>query len=1048
MNVSSHIMAAPVLDLLIKWTVLLALGWVAHWIIRKGDAQWRLILWRGLLCCGLALPLVQLAPLPAFEIHVNKLIPRAPQQAVVAGKPDFAASRPMALESESQVAQVSTAAPASSFPALPVHHQTFVSSRPVPWRIVLLALWAAGGFWGAFRLVRFMRELSELARNSTAPDVAIDDLVRLLQGQLGVTRHVRVLVSEAVTSPFVFGVFSPTIMLPGNMARNLLPSEMAALLSHELAHLRGNDLFWCVSWRWMNSLFWFHPLAWKIPAAHNLACDEEADRVASSKVSDRASYSQLLAKLALRALNVPIVETQLTTNGTAQITLRLLRLKMEFGSWNRKHSFTAYGIVLALLAIAVGCKVLPGKDFVNQTAKPKAQLEALESGAPYSHTQPPGPVTANSATLHGMVAPNGQPALAWFQWGTSTNYEYSTPVQSVGDGNGVIRLSVPVKGLVPGGVYHYRVMACTVGGGVTRGTDFRFTTGMSVVSWGGPATGNGEIPNGLTNVVAIACGHGHSLALKCDGTVAAWGGKGGSGLDPYSGYTQTTVPPGLRNVIAIAGGFSQSLAVTADGKVVAWGEFMDHTPVFVPDGLKDVIAVAAGDNHAMALKSDGTVAVWGDNRDYGTKRIPRGLSNVVAITSGSGHCVALKADGGIVEWGNNFDAAAPKTLSDVVAISGDAFTCLALQSDHTVTAWGSSGWQDTAVPSGLGDVVAIAAGWKHSMALRADGSIAVWGDDSQFQTMVPSTLLGAVAIASGDLHCLALGRVYNYWAPNTGSARLRGTVRYPDGKAAAGVQVLFYPGQFPGAAKFAELTTDSGGRYEVTTKSGGFEGLWVGPICATNSVMAIDQQKNLAAFGECHWSVTNLDLTLAPGITLSGSVEDSNGAKISDAKVKLEFVSGEEGPVRNLTPTSVIVDKQGDFFIRALPKGLRWIVNVSASGYGSGFFSLHPDQIHGDSFKFPSFALKRANRRVAGRVLAPQGKPLPGANVSLSGQGQPQNLTTLTDTQGSFFFDQVCEGALKVFASCSNYLSFNGGNGMEANSGHTNLVIVLEEIRH
>ena len=53
-------------------------------------------------------------------------------------------------------------------------------------------------------------------------------------------------------------------------------------------------------------------------------------------------------------------------------------------------------------------------------------------------------------------------------------------------------------------------------------------------------------------MVVIAAGHMHSLALKQDGTVVAWG---------TIVFGQTTVPVGLSNVIAIAAGGSGSLAI-------------------------------------------------------------------------------------------------------------------------------------------------------------------------------------------------------------------------------------------------------------------------------------------------------------------------------------------------------------------------------------------------------------------------------------------------------------------------------------------------------
>src|SRR5947199_9064790 len=58
-----------------------------------------------------------------------------------------------------------------------------------------------------------------------------------------------------------------------------------------------------------------------------------------------------------------------------------------------------------------------------------------------------------------------------------------------------------------------------------------------------------------TRFTAIAAGWGHTLALTREGTVLAWG---------YNGYRQSTVPAGLCNVIAIAAGRQHSLALKSD----------------------------------------------------------------------------------------------------------------------------------------------------------------------------------------------------------------------------------------------------------------------------------------------------------------------------------------------------------------------------------------------------------------------------------------------------------------------------------------------------
>ncbi len=139
---------------------------------------------------------------------------------------------------------------------------------------------------------------------------------------------------------------------------------------------------------------------------------------------------------------------------------------------------------------------------------------------------------------------------------------------------------------------------------------------------------------GLSNVVAIAQGSGHSMALLTNGTVIAWGSNT---------YKQTNVPPGLSNVIAIAAGYYHSMALTGNGRVVSWG-LNQNGQTNVPAGLSNVVAIAAGGYHSLALKSDGTVVSWGSST-FGPTNVPSGLTNVIAIAAGEYDSLALIGTG-------------------------------------------------------------------------------------------------------------------------------------------------------------------------------------------------------------------------------------------------------------------------------------------------------------------------------------------------------------------------------------------------------------------
>ena len=123
----------------------------------------------------------------------------------------------------------------------------------------------------------------------------------------------------------------------------------------------------------------------------------------------------------------------------------------------------------------------------------------------------------------------------------------------------------------------------------------------------------------VTNLAGCTTSAVAVLTVQMVGRVMAWG-------DNF--YGQTNVPPGLSNVVAVAAGSWHSLALGADGIVTAWGlNFFGQTDV--PPGLSNVLAVTAGEYQSLALRSNRTVIAWGADTN-----VPAGLGNVVALSRG------------------------------------------------------------------------------------------------------------------------------------------------------------------------------------------------------------------------------------------------------------------------------------------------------------------------------------------------------------------------------------------------------------------------------
>lgn len=135
-----------------------------------------------------------------------------------------------------------------------------------------------------------------------------------------------------------------------------------------------------------------------------------------------------------------------------------------------------------------------------------------------------------------------------------------------------------------------------------------------------------ELPH---SVISVAAGWRHSLALLSDGTMWAWGrnrfGQLGNGMNfGNSNIPVKVIDPGdssglLTDVIAISAGTEHSLAVKANGTVRAWGYNGDgqlgdgtvverDTPVEVIDNsdptgfITDMTSVVAGSYHSIGYK--------------------------------------------------------------------------------------------------------------------------------------------------------------------------------------------------------------------------------------------------------------------------------------------------------------------------------------------------------------------------------------------------------------------------------------------------------------
>ncbi len=304
-----------------------------------------------------------------------------------------------------------------------------------------------------------------------------------------------------------------------------------------------------------------------------------------------------------------------------------------------------------------------------------------------------------------------------------------------------------------------------------------------------------------SGVTGIAAGASHTLATKSDGSLWAWGynyhGQLGDGTTTGSNTPVQIMPPGS-GATGVAGGGSHSLALKSDGSLWAWGlnnygQLGDgtttnlHTPVQIMGAGSGIIAIAAGAYHSLAIKSDGSLWAWGYNywgqvgdatntQSNTPVQIMVPGSGVTAIAAGYYHSLAVKSDGSLWAWGlNNYGQLGDGTTtgrnaptqimppgSGLTAVAAGANHTLAAKSDGSLWASGSNGYGQLGdgttanhsspvqiIPAGS-DVTATAAGAYHSLAIKSGNQPPLATNDSYSTSEDSPSSVAAPGVLGND----------------------------------------------------------------------------------------------------------------------------------------------------------------------------------------------------------------------------------------------------------------------------------------------------------
>jgi alpha-tubulin suppressor-like RCC1 family protein len=318
---------------------------------------------------------------------------------------------------------------------------------------------------------------------------------------------------------------------------------------------------------------------------------------------------------------------------------------------------------------------------------------------------------------------------------------------------------LPGPGVVAGSI-------STLAGGQNHSLLLRTDNGVS--TWGNLTGGLDQVATSR-NIAGVAAGSSsatYSLAWTLEGFVLGWGSN--------ATVVNPSVLGSIRDVVGLAGGANHGLALRTDGTVSAWGTNTSgqaSVPANLastnPVGFARAVAVSAAENYSVALLADGRVQFWGANSYVNSHltNTPAGTflaraTNAVGLAAGAYGILTLHSDGSLQYHGlaGNGFSSLPSGLTNpaevasnpAVAISAAVSHAVAILRDGQAVAWSGNLVAQTNLPTGLTNVAAVAAGNAHSLLLLRDGSLRVAAATNNLNRLFPADLAGAVPRGGPD----------------------------------------------------------------------------------------------------------------------------------------------------------------------------------------------------------------------------------------------------------------------------------------------------------
>jgi beta-lactamase regulating signal transducer with metallopeptidase domain len=265
------------------------------------------------------------------------------------------------------------------------------------WLPTLLRVWLGGVAMLTLRLLSGWMWVQRMKRHQAQPvHESLEAAGHRLMRRLHIVRAVRFLESRTVDVPTVIGWVSPVVLLPVSALAGLSPSQVEAILAHELAHIRRHDYVVNLLQTVVETLLFYHPAVWWV--SHRIRVEREncCDDLAVSLCGDPVAYAAALAEL--EGLRTSSGQLALAASG-GSLLQRVKRLLGAPSHAGRAPGWLAAGAALLVVgALSVSA--------VRTDARGTGQLDVTEVEPDQVHASTPAAPSAPVRAATSPVAPS------------------------------------------------------------------------------------------------------------------------------------------------------------------------------------------------------------------------------------------------------------------------------------------------------------------------------------------------------------------------------------------------------------------------------------------------------------------------------------------------------------------------------------------------------------------------------------------------------------------------------------------------------------------